>query len=101
MMAHRIWLACSLLVGCMYTDRDQDDRREATREPSPVERPQSQGDFCQDWADAACNAAVVSACQASNANECRHTQTEFCRSLVPGEVAAANSSDCIAAVAAA
>jgi hypothetical protein len=44
---------------------------------------------------------VVSACQATDARECRQSQLELCRSLVPTEPSDAARSECISAVASA
>jgi hypothetical protein len=90
-----------MLVGCFYHDGDHGDRHEAPsdEEPGPSGRPpQSQADFCQDWADAACSSAVISACQASNADECEQTQADFCRSLVPSDISTSGADECLAAV---
>jgi hypothetical protein len=104
-----------LLAACIFPDHDRDDRdrddrddrdeqadessrggagtggREPTR-PAPV------ADFCEDWARAACTDAVVSACQASDEIECQDTQVEFCRGLVPNEIASSGRDACIKAV---
>ena len=101
-----------LLAACMFPDdhdrdHDRDDRDEQTagsssgsagtggREPS---RPAPAADFCEDWARAACTDAVVSACQASDETECQATQLEFCRGLVPTELASSGREACIHAV---
>lgn len=102
-----------LLAGCIFTDdkdrddRDRDDRDRQTdessggsagsggREPS---QPAPAADFCEDWARAACSNAVVSACQASDETECQETQAEFCRGLIPTELASSGRDTCINAV---
>jgi hypothetical protein len=112
MWAYRICMVCLALSACIFTDdRDDDDRSEerddgsdggGSRPPRDQDtRPAPTGDFCDEWARAACTDAVVSACQASDEAECRQTQASFCRDLVPGELATAGRSACIAAVAAA
>jgi hypothetical protein len=113
MWAYRISLSCMLLLaGCIFTDRDRDDddwddrdhhQDESSsgsagtggREPT---RPAPAADFCEGWARAACTAAVVSACQASDETECEKTQVEFCRGLIPGELASTGRDACLSAV---
>lgn len=111
MWAYRISLACLVLGGCFFDHGHDDDddesdesanvsedtgsrttRRETSSRPAPT------GDFCEQWAKAACTDAVISACQASDEQECQNTQAEFCRNLVPEELASAGRSECIAAV---
>lgn len=59
-------------------------------------------DFCDRWANAACNSEVVSVCQASSADDCRLSQEAFCLGLVPESgFVDARADECIAAVGAA
>jgi hypothetical protein len=114
MWAYRISLSCMLLVGCIFPDdhdrdddRDWDDRDQQSEESSSgsagtggrePSRPAPAADFCEDWARAACTDAVVFACQASDETECQKTQTEFCRGLIPTELATSGRDACISAV---
>src|SRR4051794_21513300 len=102
MWTHRIGLGCLMLVACFrlddrkhepYQDYRQDSANGGAASPAP------RGEFCQQWATAACSDAVVSACQASDAEECRQTQSEFCRMLVPANITTTGRDGCIAAVA--
>jgi hypothetical protein len=78
-------LSLSLMLAC---EGDKDPR---TREV-----------FCRDWAAAACSEDTVSACQAASAEECRHSQEDFCRDLVPEKgFSDAYGDTCIDAVSAA
>lgn len=121
MWAQRILgLSCLLLVSCVLTDRDDHDDRDdrerdqadaaagrggaggsSSRDSSQSSRTRTADELCQQWARAACSDAVVSACQASNADECRQTQANFCHSIVPEQIASTGSDNCIAAVGAA
>lgn len=96
-------------AGCIFTDhRDRDrwddhdhhideDRGSGGSGGSPS-RPAPAGDFCEDWARAACSDAVVSACQASNKTECQNRQVEFCRELIPNDLASSGRDACLNAV---
>lgn len=88
MMRHVCWVlivTASTLIACLEDD------------PEPRTREQ----FCRDWASAACNAEIVSVCQAADAESCRSSQEDFCRELAPAEFAGERSDRCIEAVAAA
>jgi hypothetical protein len=96
-----------MLVGC-FPGADHDDyddhaheagRPVAGRPASPSPAPS--GDFCQQWATAACSDAVVSACQASDAAECRQSQADFCHMLSPSDISSSARDACISAVGAA
>ncbi len=53
--------------------------------------------FCTEWAKAACNAEVVSACNSERA-DCLTAQKDFCRALVPTGYQSDNAEDCLRAV---
>ncbi len=76
------------LTACPFGSKDP---------PSPRTRTQ----FCLDWATAACNAKVVSVCQAADADACRMSQQSFCLSIVPTSFSDQRGAVCIAAVKAA
>jgi hypothetical protein len=100
MWTRRIYLGSLLLVACRISDPDRDEHDNLDYSVhEQAARPVPQVEFCQQWAQAACSDAVVSACQASSAKDCEQTQAEFCRSLVHADVASNAGSDCIAAVA--
>ena len=113
MWAYRISLGCMLLTGCIFTDdHDPDDGHRHRGDPVDApsnngsagrgsSRPAPAADFCEEWARAACTDAVVSACQASDETECQQTQVEFCRGLIPSELASSGRDACINAVGAA
>jgi hypothetical protein len=113
MWAYRFGLSCMLLASCVFSDRDDrddrsdeaSDRRDARSSESQAARdatrPMPAGEFCEQWARAACSEAVVSACQASDTAECEATQAEFCRGLAPEELASAGRNECLAGVASA
>lgn len=61
----------------------------------------TRGDFCRDWAEAACSEDTISACQASDAEACRTTQEAYCLDLVPTSFDPAQADDCISDVRAA
>lgn len=63
--------------------------------------PRTREAFCRDWASVACNDEVVSVCQAADAEACRQSQEDFCRSIAPDSFAGDRSQACIDAVAAA
>lgn len=105
-----------MLGACVFHDDDDDDHTGLAehQEDSAIQRDSGdttgraqssrrvpQAEFCEQWARAACSDAVVSACQASDAAECRQTQQEFCHSLAPDEVAGPARDTCISAVTAA
>jgi hypothetical protein len=63
---------------------------------------QTQPEFCQDWAAAACSSQVISACQAADVSQCQAAQLSFCADLIPSEGFGAESGGaCLAAVGAA
>jgi hypothetical protein len=103
MKTQQIWIGCLMLAGCIIHDPDRggvDTPDNSAHDTSPP--PVSSGNFCQQWARAACSDAVVSACQASNADDCRQSQEKFCHALVPNDVPAGVArNECIAAVGAA
>jgi len=105
MWTHRIGIGCLMLVACFRVeDRDREpyhDYHDDSANGGAASSPPPRGEFCQQWATAACSSAVVSACQASNAEECRQTQAELCRTLMPAEISTTGRDSCIAAVAAA
>jgi hypothetical protein len=72
-----------LLAACS----DDDDTKDRTRE-----------EFCRDWAEAACSEEAVSACQATDAEDCRQSQEDFCRDLVPADFSDEQGQACIDAV---
>jgi hypothetical protein len=45
--------------------------------------PDTPDEFCQSFAEAACNTEVVQACQAADAEACRQSQVAFCLGEVP------------------
>lgn len=47
--------------------------------------PDAPDEFCQRFAEAACNTEVVQACQAADADACRQSQAAFCLRQVPAE----------------
>jgi hypothetical protein len=53
--------------------------------------------FCTEWAKAACNEDVVSACN-SVRTDCLTAQRDFCRALVPTGYQSDNAEDCLEAV---
>lgn len=55
-------------------------------------------EFCRAWASAACNEEVVSVCQAADAEACRQSQEDFCRTLVPDDFSDEHGAACIDAV---
>ena len=62
----------------------------------------SRGDFCEEWAHAACSKETVSACQAGSAEDCQLGQQDFCRTLVPEDkFSDAHGDDCLDAISAA
>lgn len=75
---------CSLVIGCM----EEEEPAVRTREV-----------FCRDFAAAACNEEVVSVCQAPDAEACRESQEDFCRTIVHDTFAGERSQECIDAVA--
>lgn len=103
MRTHRLALACLLLTACVFHDDDGPDLDERTDAVAPVRepstRPVPKAEFCEQWARAACSDAVLSACQASDARECRQSQEGFCHDLVPGDIARSGRDACITAVA--
>lgn len=108
MWTQRIGLGCLFLMACFrdgehdhFDDHRHDPPISVAGSPSRPSTPKPQGDFCQQWASAACTDAVVSACQASDAGECQQTQVEFCRSLAPADLSNGSRDACISAVAAA
>lgn len=74
------------LASCSGTDEKSPRTREA---------------FCQEWAANACSSAVVSACQATDADACRLAQQGFCQNLVPSTFSDAAADACLTAVGAA
>lgn len=61
--------------------------------------PRTRGDFCRDWAAAACNDEVVSVCQAADIEACIDTQEDYCETIAPERFSGARSDKCIEAVA--
>jgi hypothetical protein len=69
---------------------------------SDDEPQQTQPQFCQSWAAAACSMQVVSACQAADVGQCQAAQLSFCADLVPSQgFSAASGEACLDAVGAA
>jgi hypothetical protein len=62
---------------------------------------QTEATFCTDWAKAACNSKVVTACAAADADSCVEKQSAFCLNNLPPHYDATNAPGCIAAVKAA
>jgi hypothetical protein len=81
------WLTGLILI-CACSGNDEDKAR-------------SREEFCADWANAACTAETVSACQAANAEACHLSQQAFCISLVPENFSDTRGDECIKAVGAA
>ncbi|MEY4577761.1 MAG: hypothetical protein RL701_2464 [Pseudomonadota bacterium] len=88
MKAHRsLFCLLVLVIACA------DDEKPAAR---------TSEEFCQAWASAACSTEVISVCQAASAEECRQSQEDFCRTLVPAKTFSDAKGDaCLAAVKAA
>lgn len=63
--------------------------------------PRTKGDFCRDWASAACSDNTVKYCQAEDADACRQSQEDFCQDLVPDAFSDKVGAACISAVKAA
>ena len=54
--------------------------------------------FCGEWANRACNDAVLAAC-VSNADQCKTSQSEYCESKIPeGKYSSTTANDCLDAV---
>ncbi|MFO0568509.1 MAG: hypothetical protein U0263_22800 [Polyangiaceae bacterium] len=51
--------------------------------------------FCKEWAKAACNSKVVSACAAASVDTCVSKQSSYCLGLVPPYYASKNAKGCI------
>jgi hypothetical protein len=66
--------------------------------PNPLA---SRSGFCTSWAQAACQASVVSACDAPSVEDCVASQRAFCDKLVPKNYAAPRADACIEAIKAA
>jgi hypothetical protein len=62
---------------------------------------QTEATFCTDWAKAACNSKVVTACAAADVDGCVAKQSAYCLSHVPPHYDATNAAACISAVKAA
>lgn len=58
----------------------------------------TRGDFCEQWADAACSSEVVSVCQASSADDCRAAQSAACLDQLPDDFIDRGVASCISAV---
>lgn len=67
-------------------------------EPNPLA---TRAGFCKAWGQAACQTAVVDACNAATPEDCVETQSNFCETLVPRTYDAAKAEACIGAVKAA
>ena len=80
-----------ILIACLSLAACKEDEPE----------PRSREVFCRDWAIAACSEEVVSVCQAADAESCRQSQEDFCRTIAPESFAGDRSDMCIEAVAAA
>lgn len=63
--------------------------------PNPLA---SRTGFCGSWAQAACQPAVVSACDAESVEHCVASQSDFCESVVPVSYSSLEADDCIRAV---
>jgi len=85
---HRFLMFSGLLLVCSCSG--DDDEPELTR-----------GDFCADWAEAACSEETVDRCQAADVDACRLSQADYCLALVPQDFDAARSRECLSAVRAA
>ena len=59
---------------------------------------QTKGEFCDQWAEAACTDDVVKYCQAEDVDARRQSQEAFCTDLVPDGFFDGASGECIAAV---
>jgi hypothetical protein len=93
-MKHQFILGLFLLGACSSTNVD------TKKELDPVQMPDG---FCQKWGEAACNATVVTNCQAASAAACVAKQKQFCESLLlsksaSGPFVLAKANTCLDAV---
>ena len=65
-----ILLAAALPLGCKGEEE----------EPDPLA---TRAGFCQAWAEAACSADVLDACNVSDVEDCKATQSDYCLGLLP------------------
>lgn len=71
---------------------------EEAPEPNPLA---NKAGFCKQWAQAACQEKVVSACDAASVDDCVASQRAFCEGAAPMTYASTKADACIAAVKAA
>src|SRR6476620_365700 len=64
--------------------------------------PDTPDEFCEQFADGACNTEVVQACQAADAEACRSSQVAFCLGQLPAsDFSGKTAEECLGAVKAA
>lgn len=66
--------------------------------PDPLAK---SGGFCDAWAENACQPDVIKYCNAKSVDNCKSTQGDFCRFIVPENYTGAHAKECLAAVKAA